>query len=368
MNPQSQFCPNMECSDRGKTGNGNITIHSRKDRRYHCKTCGKTFTETKGTALHGLKKDHDLFMIVVTLLAFGCPIQAIVKAFGLDERTVQRWQHKAGQQCQRVHEQVIGQAQMDLEHVQADEIKVKTLLGYIWMAMAIVVPTRLWLGGVVGPRRNTALLKQLADQIRAVALCRPLLLAVDGWQAYLEAFRKAFRTPLHDGSTGRPRMISWPDIHIVQMVKYREPDAFRIDRRIVQGCESVIQSLLKRTGCKAINTAFIERLNATFRQRMGCLTRRTRHLARKQITLETSMYLVGTIYNFCTYHHSLRIKLYVGERGFRWVPRTPIMAARLSDHRWSVHELMTFKVAPPPYIASKRRGRKPKSAPQVVFS
>ena len=97
----------MTCPDRGKVGNGNIVSHSRKEQRYKCKTCGKTFSETKGTALYSIKKDSDLFVWVVTLLAFGCPTQAIVQAFGLDERTVQSWQRKAGQQCQQVHEQVI---------------------------------------------------------------------------------------------------------------------------------------------------------------------------------------------------------------------------------------------------------------------
>lgn len=352
----------MACPDRGKVGNGNIVNHSRKEQRYKCKTCGKTFTETKGTALYGLKKDSDLFVWVVTLLAFGCPRQAIVQAFGLDERTVQTWQRKAGQQCQQVHEQVIGQAQLDLKQVQADEIKVKTQMGVVWMALAIMVHTRLWLGGVVGPHRDKAMLQGLADQLRNIALCRPLLLAVDGWRAYVDVFHKAFRTPLQDGSLGRPRLIAWANVQIVQVVKQRRTGQLTIERRIVQGCGAAITALLSQTqGGGVINTAYIERLNATFRQRMGCLTRRTRHLARQQPTLQAGMYLVGTVYNFCTYHHSLRLKLWLSERTYRWVQRTPIMAVGLSDHRWSVYELMTFKVVPVPYVAPKRRGRKPKS-------
>jgi DNA invertase Pin-like site-specific DNA recombinase len=38
---------------------------------------------------------------VVTLLSYGCPVQAIVAAFGLDERTVARWQRESGIQCRR---------------------------------------------------------------------------------------------------------------------------------------------------------------------------------------------------------------------------------------------------------------------------
>ncbi|RKY72229.1 MAG: hypothetical protein DRQ14_06190, partial [Candidatus Latescibacterota bacterium] len=61
-------------------------------------------------------------------------------------------------------------------------------------------------------------------------------------------------------------------------------------------------------------------------------------------------YLVGCVYNFCTYHDSLRVKLYYMERGHehrRWVPRTPAMAAEITDHRWTILELLSFRVLPP---------------------
>ena len=64
-------------------------------------------------------------MLVLTLLSHGCPTQAIVAAFGLDERTVARWLAGAGQHCQRVHEHLVEQGQRDLQHVQADELWVK---------------------------------------------------------------------------------------------------------------------------------------------------------------------------------------------------------------------------------------------------
>ena len=73
MNPKAQFCPNSTCHASGKTGFGNIGVHSRKQRRYKCTCCGKTFTESKGTAVYGLKKPTELFIIVVTLLVHGCP-------------------------------------------------------------------------------------------------------------------------------------------------------------------------------------------------------------------------------------------------------------------------------------------------------
>jgi len=114
MNPQSEFCPNEKCPDRGKTGQGNIVSHSQKEQRYICRTCGKTFSIRKGTAMFGIKHELNVFVMVVTLLAFGCPVQAIVMALGLDELTVRSWQAKAGKHCQGLHEQVIGKSQLEL--------------------------------------------------------------------------------------------------------------------------------------------------------------------------------------------------------------------------------------------------------------
>ena len=109
MDPQKVFCPNFACPARGQIGQGNIGIHSRKERRYICRTCGKTFAETKGTVFYRLRSAKDLMVIVVTLLAYGCPVQAIVMAFGLDERTVLKWQKRAGDHCRRVHEHLVEQ-------------------------------------------------------------------------------------------------------------------------------------------------------------------------------------------------------------------------------------------------------------------
>jgi hypothetical protein len=108
-----------------------------------------------------------------------------------------------------------------------------------------------------------------------------------------------------------------------------------------------------------LNTAYIERLNATFRARLCCLGRRTRALARHETTLTQGMYLVGCVYNFCTFHHGLRQEQREGRR--KWRERTPAMAAGLTDACWSVGDLLSYRVAPPPFVPKKRRGRKPKA-------
>jgi transposase-like protein len=361
MNPQEIFCPNMECPARGQTGKGNIHVHSQKDKRFICDVCQETFTTSRGTIFYRLRHDPKTVMCVIILLAYGCPVQAIVKAFGLDERTVSNWHERAGKHCQRIHEHIVEKSQQDLQQVQADELKVKTLLGTYWMALAIAVPTRLWLGGVVSRQRDLKLIQSLVDKVRTIALCRPLLLAADGLVSYVTAFRMAFRSkvPHWRGEMGRCKLVSWPEIAIVQVVKQRVAGVLTIDRRIVQGSQERVQHLIQATqnGHGGINTAFIERLNATFRQRLNHLVRRTRTLARRSETLVAGMYIVGCFYNFCDYHHSLRLKLSVGSFGHHWVQRTPAIAARLTDHRWSYAELFAFKVPPPRWSPPAQRGR-----------
>src|SRR5688500_17922427 len=122
MDPLKAFCPYAACPDRGKAGQGNIKAHSLKEQRLRCTTCKKTFAATTGTPFYRLHKDTSLMVIVATLLANGCPVQAIVAAYGLDERTVAAWQKRAGGHAQRVQEHFVQTQPLDLQHVQADEL------------------------------------------------------------------------------------------------------------------------------------------------------------------------------------------------------------------------------------------------------
>lgn len=370
MNPQAIFCPNMSCPARGQTGKGNIHVHSQKDKRYICDVCQDTFVTSRGTIFYRLRHDPQTVMRVIILLANGCPLQAIVKAFELDERTVKDWHERAGKHCQSVHEHMVEKSQQDLQQVQADEIKVKALKRSYWMALAMAVPTRLWLGGVVSPKRDLDLIQSLVDKVRAITLCRPLLLAADGLASYVTAFRMAFRSKVpHWGSEkGRCKMVSWTDIAIVQVVKQRVEGVLTVDRRIVQGSKEMVERLIKATqnGQGVINTAFIERLNATFRMHLNSLVRRTRTLAHRSETLIAGMYIAGCFYNFCDYHHSLRLKLSVGSFRLHWVQRTPAIAAKLTDHRWTYSELFAFKVQPPHWNPPIQRGRPSQATLELV--
>jgi transposase-like protein/IS1 family transposase len=349
MDPATTFCPRLACPARGQTGQGNIGIHSRKDKRFLCTACHKTFSATKGTAFYRLRTATETVTLVVTLLAHGCPPQAIVAAFGFDERTVASWMARGGVQGQAVQEHLVEQPR-DLGQVQADELRVKKQGGIVWMALAMMISTRLWLAGEVSEHRDMPLIRRLIERVRRCAAPRPLLVCTDGLCSYIRAIRETFRDPVPPGKGGRPRLRPWRNVLIAQVVKrYERRRVVATERRIVDGTPARVETLRRRSqGGGVINTAYIERLNATFRARLASLTRRGRALARRTLTLQHGMYLIGTVYNFCTPHESLCV---AGGK------QTPAMAAGITNHCWTIRELLAFHVPPPRWTPPKRRGR-----------
>lgn len=358
MNASEQFCPNLACCARGKIGQGNIVVHGRKRPRYKCKTCGRTFSAKAGTAFAGLRKPTEVIVIVVTLLAYGCPLQAIVHAFGLDERTVASWRDRAGQHCEQVHQAIIEQEKLDLVHVQADEIRVKARGMIAWMGLAMMVSTRLWLAGVVSQTRDSTLADHLVQHVRRCCqnVC-DLLICTDGWSAYPNSIRRAFREKVkRTAGRGRSCLELWPGLHIGTVIKHTVKSRLtEVLRQMTHGSLEHAQKLLGRSkGGTMLNTSFIERLNGTMRERLAALTRKCRHASSRLQAFHTGMYLIGCTYNFCWSHHELSKSV---EKGGFGMPYTPAMASGLTDHIWSVFELLSYKVAPPPLPIPKRRGR-----------
>jgi transposase-like protein/IS1 family transposase len=362
MKASQVFCPNLECKARGEVGQGNIVSHGRKRPRYRCKTCGKTFSAKEGTMFAGLRKPTEVIVMVVTLLAYGCPVQAIVHAFGLDERTVASWRERAGNHCQHVHQAVVEQGQLDLVHVQADEIRVKGCKMIAWMGLAMMVSTRLWLAGVVSLTRDRSLADRLLAQVRTC--CQPLralLVCTDGWKAYPGSIRRAFREKVkRTAGRGRACLQVWPQLVIGTVIKRTvKKRVVEVTRRMAYGSLKRAAVLLRRSGGGTmLNTAFIERLNATMRERLASLTRKCRHAARRLEALHSGMYLLGTTYNFCWVHQELSaVRDAATGKRHASLKRTPAMAAGLTDHVWSVSELLCYKIAPAPWVEPKRRGR-----------
>jgi transposase-like protein/IS1 family transposase len=359
MDASKQFCPNVECESRGHIGQGNIVIHQRNRPRYKCKTCKKTFSANAGTAFEGLRRSTELIVIVITLLAYGCPTQAIVHAFGLDERTVVSWQQRAGKHCKSIHKEKIECGVLDLMHVQADEIWIKMRGGVVWVALAMMVQTRLWIAGEVSKRRDSDLIDRLMEQVRRCSKAMAgILICTDGFAAYPKSIMRAFRDKVKNPyGIGAPRKEVWPRLYIGTVIKYTvKRRVTEVVRRMSYGQWRKAKRLIRASkGGSKLNTSFIERLNGTFRERLAFFTRKCRHAASKIETVHAGIYLIGCTYNFCFAHHELSKSEMKGGFGFSC---TPAMASGITDHIWSVKELLTYKIPPPPLPVLKQRKRK----------
>jgi IS1 family transposase len=314
----------------------------------------------------GLRTPMEVIVTVVTLLSYGCPVQAIVHAFDLDERTVASWRDRAGVHCEQVHHALIETGKLDLVHVQADEIRVKGRKKIAWMGLAMMVSTRLWLAGTVSISRDKGLADALMQQVRRSAqILRPLLVLTDGWGAYPNSIRRAFREKVKKVTgVGRACLEVWPQLHIGTVIKRTEKKrVVEITRKMAHGLLDQAEKLLQiSSGGNVLNTAFIERLNGTFRERLASLTRKSRHATSRIQALHTGMYLIGCTYNFCFAHQELSKAKHWGR------PCTPAMASGLTDHVWSVRELLWYKVAPSPWVAPKQLGRPKKQAGPTALS
>jgi transposase-like protein len=337
MNKKEQFCHNEKCESYGIKGKGNIVIHSKKEKRYKCKDCGKTFSQTKGTVFYNKQYNMDIIKLVVGLSAFGCPIQAIVFAFGINERTVMAWLQASGEHCKRVHEEQILKPK-ELKHVQSDEMYVKGFKKKFWMAFSICAETRLWLGGYVSQKRDGILISKVIALVKLIAIKGNILIATDGLSAYKTAILKAFREKILTGKRGRPKLKVWDNLNYVQVIKNRIGNRIlEIKKEVVSGSLEAVEKIIAKTKTgNTINTSYVERINSTFRSRMSFSTRKTRYLLKNEKRLENMMYLVGTFYNFCIPHKSLSEKK---------TKMTPAMKYQITNKIWSSLELLSFKIS-----------------------
>jgi uncharacterized membrane protein (Fun14 family) len=269
-----------------------------------------------------------------------------------------------------VHRPLVEQGQVELGQVQADELWVKLVGKRRWMAMVLAGPSRLWLGGVISPHRDRALITELVQKVRACGRSLAILVCVDGLASYVTAFLRIFRHKVATGRRGRPRRVVESGLLIGHVIQhYAQRRVVKVVHRVVRGTATAIAEVLRATGGTVIYTASIERLNATFRSALAPLARRGRAIAPTGAVLTAGMYSLGCAYNFCWSHDSLRLA--APENAPRkWQERTPAMAAGLTNHRWTLRELLLLKVPLPPWVAPKRRGRPPKlkSQPEMALA
>jgi len=306
------------------------------------------------------KTPVDILVLVVTLLAHGCPVRALVAAVGVTAETVRTWAAAAGVHCAQVHRHLVLGACWSLRHGHADAMRVRVQTGMVGMAMALRVRTRRWLGGVVSAQRDTGRMRPRADRVRACAQLGALLVAVDGLAASVTAVRCAVRSTAPRKGPRRPHLAPWAQVVIGQVVTQDERGRMVGGvRRLVPGAAAALDARLAASGGgQPVHTASSERLHATFRARLVSLVRRPRSGARRHRMVTLGMDLVGTVDTCWTPHATL-----THAQGHRC---TPAMAASLTHHVWTVAAWLHVHGPPPRWQPPKQRGRRSKELQTLI--
>jgi hypothetical protein len=145
-----------------------------------------------------------------------------------------------------------------------------------------------------------------------------------------------------------------PQLLYAQVVKtVRRRRLVRVQHRVVFGTLEAVQQVLTACGWQ-MNTAFIERVNLSIRQHVAAVGRRVTTLCKGEDGMRQQLVLYHVYYNFCLPHASVRQPLLIPEptngsgSAKRWRPCTPAMAAGLTEHVWSLKEVLLYRVPPWP--------------------
>jgi len=226
---------------------------------------------------------------------------------------------------------------------------------WVWRAMAL--PSRLRVVTYVSHERSEVEASAFLAQFKARTGGRAPLFTSDKLPAYVAALINNYSTPETPPAKrgpGRPRKESKrildPELCYAQVDKRREGGrVVEVQRRIIFGSPEAIQQILEADGCgQMINTSYIERDNLTSRHCNGRLVRKTLSHSKKEYFLRQHIALEDAYYNFVRPHGALRIKLRRPKaHGRKWLQRTPAMVAGLTDHRWTLEEVLSYRLPPP---------------------
>jgi IS1 family transposase len=358
-------------------GWGNIRANGhpngRRWRQLVCLSCKRHFLETHGTLFHGKHVDPDTLVWAIAARAEGLGIRAVARVFETDPTTVLGWLVEAAEHleaCSRhfLRDLHVEQVQMDelfalLSAVKDGEVSERHAIKrlsrsphWVWVAMDPVC--KLILAVDVGDR-TLAMAQRLVHQVTRVLApyCVPLFLT-DGFREYLTALvthngHGVQPECRHDkGPQPKPRWMPLPGLLYAQVVKrYRRRRLVGVKHRVIFGAAETIESILAKRGWK-INTSFVERLNLDFRQHVAAIGRRVNTLCKHEAGLRQQLALFQVYHNFVLPCASLRVPLPAALHGAgtvkRWQQRTPAMAAGLTDHVWSLREVLLSRVPPWP--------------------
>ncbi len=219
--------------------------------------------------------------------------------------------------------------------------------GDCWDHVVFDPEHRLVLGVVSGKRSSTFVLDLLKRARQQLQGRTPRLITTDNFSAYATTIELVFGSPARPVPSGQGRKRSAPDLRAPALnyatveKRYEEGQLVDIDTRVIFGTrKSVAQALKQSSVSRAINTSFIERHNATDRHRNVRKARRTYRFSKDwDVHVSVGQFSYYT-YNFCWCVRTLRVRRVDGTSR----PRTPAMAAGLTDHVWSLNEWLAWPV------------------------
>jgi transposase-like protein/IS1 family transposase len=373
------FCPHSHCDYRGWLGRGNLRANGHPSggpwRQFHCTSCQGYFLETHGTIFHGKHAEVALIVRVLACLAEGLGIRATARVFGVAPNTVLQWLVEAAEQLRAFSAYFL--CNLHLEQLQLDELyavlrdlkageinddeairRLERSPSWVWTAMD---PKSKLLVVVDVGCRTLAMAQRVVHQVTQVLArdCVPLFLT-DGLKDYGTALLAHFGHWMQPerrqdkGPRPKPRWMPLPELLYAQVVKsYRRRRIVGVKHRVVFGTQLAIEQILAACGW-TINTAFVERLNLDIRQRVAAIGRRVNTLCQGDAGLQDQLALFHVYHNFVLPHASLRQPLPYPEAtngsgsAKVWQPCTPAMAAGLTDHVWSLKEVLFYRVPPWP--------------------
>ena len=373
------FCPHSHCDYRGWLGLNNLRANGHPSggpwRQLHCTACDGYFPEHHGTIFHGKQAAVELIVRVLACLAEGLGIRATARVFEVAPKTVLQWLAEAADQLRAFSAYFL--CHLHLEQLQLDEVyavlrafkageiteddaieRLERSPSWVWTAMD---PESKLLVVIDVGCRTLAMAQRVVHQVAKVLApgCVPLFLT-DGLKDYGTALLTHFGFWMQPerrqdkGPRPKPRWMPLPELLYAQVVKsYRRRRIIGVKHRVVFGARLAIEQMLARCGW-TINTAFVERLNLDIRQRVAAIGRRVNTLCQGEAGLQDQLALFQVYHNFVLPHASLRQRLPFPEatsgRGSAkvWRPCTPAMAAGLTDHVWSLKEVLLYRVPPWP--------------------
>src|SRR5438128_5152555 len=369
------YCRSPQCPMYGQIApRAQVKMHDwqRQGPRLRCARCGGIVSATTGTAYAGIRTDLTTYLRGATALAEGLSIRATGRLLDVDKDTANQWLPVLGQHCQGVMNYFFHN--LHLHECQLDELwtfihkkegrltsleKLAEVYGDAWVWIAFSPVCTLVPAWVVGKRtlpHAGSLLVRLSS-----ATDGPIpFFTSDALPHYANALLEVYGvwgTPPRQGLRGRlpqPRRYPPPTCATRSSSKTAHGRVVHVTTRIVYGTTEQIEAALQASPVSTtINTYGVERNNLTIRQHSRRMGRKVNAFSKERDYLEHQLTLAFAYYHFVRPHRGLRQRLpepqpTKGPRASykKWKPVTPAMAAGLTDHVWSMDELLSFRVPP----------------------